>query len=885
MTLFKNPATTPFNIGERIALTDLSREEVLRYGPALGGESLASRVHYWTNGQPFLTQSVCREIVAEGIHEEAGVDDLVARLFHGPKAIDVNLNLADVANRALNDPESQGEAELFRSNVLSAYERARKGGSIKDDEANRVAVVLKLSGLLRAENGRLVLRNRIYGRVFDHSWIQANMPGQELVRQRLSFRRGLLRGVALAAVVVGVIGALAVVALRSRAEAIDVQAQLDSELYISDMNSLRLFEDVGDTTRMGQILERLRTSPHRGFEWNMWMGRLHDSTEEYTLDYSAPGKIEEGFLSADGRQVCIEDLLASVAVVFDRRTARVLGSTRFLRSGAGSINIATTSGIVRVDTLEAPVPVTEVVGGRVRCRIGTPGFHVETVATPTRTDIALLVEMRRPSFSDPMLELWDLRTGQRTFRHRCRHGIIEFAKASTDGRRLFYAEPIPGADGVDTHRARQIIVWDTRLDRQIDTFRVEDGANMLGISASGRLISFLDPLHVAKVRDVDTRQVVCSFDNGEDAPTIVQIAPDDKTIAYITSEGLASIREFPSGKLIATRANVRDLIPSGEKSEWIESSSSVRVVDFSTRGQGIVGNGVRIAPDGKGAFRLMRDGAHTIERLHNPDLVSMPGLQLPPGTYDFTYNGLWGLVSGPGNQSQIVAVDGSQSPIQLPYDLDNFTCASTSDTFVVTAKDRTFAGVSGKSRQELWRKQFDPSFQGIWITPDGKGLIGASPEGGLASIDLQSGKILRLIDAHWLNISSLNFSSDGRYFLTGGGDGQTVLWDTRSLARLMVFQGTSGRDIKGADISPDGKRVVTCNITGAWQIWDRATGKELTEVRASRVPLLSVVFTSDGRRVLTAGEDGLVRVWAALDRDPTIRIPLPPEATEKLSKR
>jgi WD40 repeat protein len=263
-------------------------------------------------------------------------------------------------------------------------------------------------------------------------------------------------------------------------------------------------------------------------------------------------------------------------------------------------------------------------------------------------------------------------------------------------------------------------------------------------------------------------------------------------------------------------------------------------------------------------------------------LRPLPPLIIPPGAYDFTYNGLWGLISGPGSQSQIVSVDGSRPPLRFPYDMDNFSCASTTQVVVITRKDRTFAAIEGTTGRTIWAKKFEPSFRGIWISPDGRRLIGSSYEGKLATIDLHTGQILRLVDAHRLNLSSLNFSRDGKMFLTGGGEGDAVLWDSDTLRRIVEFRGTGGREIEGGDISPDGKRVVTCNIAGAWQIWDRESGKELTEIRASRVSLRSVVFTADGRKILSAGEDGLVRVWAALDRDPTVRIPLPYEAAARL---
>jgi hypothetical protein len=46
------------------------------------------------------------------------------------------------------------------------------------------------------------VRNRIYEQVFDAQWVAAHMPDAELRRQRLAFRRGLVRAAAVASLIV-----------------------------------------------------------------------------------------------------------------------------------------------------------------------------------------------------------------------------------------------------------------------------------------------------------------------------------------------------------------------------------------------------------------------------------------------------------------------------------------------------------------------------------------------------------------------------------------------------------------------------------------------------------------------------------------------------------
>jgi WD40 repeat protein len=95
------------------------------------------------------------------------------------------------------------------------------------------------------------------------------------------------------------------------------------------------------------------------------------------------------------------------------------------------------------------------------------------------------------------------------------------------------------------------------------------------------------------------------------------------------------------------------------------------------------------------------------------------------------------------------------------------------------------------------------------------------------------------------------------------------------LRRVRAFRSNVYQQITSADISPDGRRLATGDVTGTWQIWDTETGAQLTEVRASSKPLSSVLFTSDGLSLITAGDEGVVRAWQGRQVDPTIRITVP----------
>jgi WD40 repeat protein len=149
-------------------------------------------------------------------------------------------------------------------------------------------------------------------------------------------------------------------------------------------------------------------------------------------------------------------------------------------------------------------------------------------------------------------------------------------------------------------------------------------------------------------------------------------------------------------------------------------------------------------------------------------------------------------------------------------------------------------------------------------------------------IDMADGKILANLRPHNRGPLNLSFSQDGKQAFTCGGDGSVVMWDVRSLKRMMQFRGNDQYGMTSADLSTDGRRVVTTTQSGSWQLWDASNGAQLLDVRASSAPLSSATFSADGQAIFTA--DGTVRVWRSLQTDPATYVPIEASYLPKLNR-
>jgi WD40 repeat protein len=62
-------------------------------------------------------------------------------------------------------------------------------------------------------------------------------------------------------------------------------------------------------------------------------------------------------------------------------------------------------------------------------------------------------------------------------------------------------------------------------------------------------------------------------------------------------------------------------------------------------------------------------------------------------------------------------------------------------------------------------------------------------------------------------------------------------------------------------ISPDGRRAISGGADGTVRLWDLVAGTELRKLEGHRDQVWSVAFSRDGRLALSSGQDGSVRIW------------------------
>jgi WD40 repeat protein len=114
------------------------------------------------------------------------------------------------------------------------------------------------------------------------------------------------------------------------------------------------------------------------------------------------------------------------------------------------------------------------------------------------------------------------------------------------------------------------------------------------------------------------------------------------------------------------------------------------------------------------------------------------------------------------------------------------------------------------------------------------------------------------IQGHEYFVSAFSYSSDGRYFASGGGDDTVKLWNAADLTCAKVFSGHT-LSVYSACFSPNGKILASASHDHSVRLWNVETADAGCISTLSR-GYCSVSFSSDGRTLASGGTDQTVNL-------------------------
>lgn len=114
-------------------------------------------------------------------------------------------------------------------------------------------------------------------------------------------------------------------------------------------------------------------------------------------------------------------------------------------------------------------------------------------------------------------------------------------------------------------------------------------------------------------------------------------------------------------------------------------------------------------------------------------------------------------------------------------------------------------------------------------------------------------------------VLALDFSRDGRYLATGGGEpsrsGELLLWDVAQRSVAREFVDAHSDTVFGIEFSRDGKQLLSGAADKFVKVFDVESGNHVKSFEGHTHHVMDVSWQADGSVVASAGADNAIKVW------------------------
>ena len=901
--LIRDTRTTPFNIGQRIELTDFKEAEASPLAAGLGhddqlGAKLLERILYWTGGHPYLTQRLCLAAAEHaGVINPAAIDRLCDAMFFSARARESDDNLLFVRERIL-----RSEADRAALLDLYAQVRAHRRQRVRDDDTNPLVSILRLAGITRIAEGYHYVRNRIYYRVFDREWINANMPDAELRRQRAAYRRGMARTAAVAAVILFLMAGLAFSALREKRIA-------DREKRIAIEERRRADEK---TREAEAALIEVRQERERAVKLQAVAEGEQAEAEVQRKEAEAQRKeaISQKEIAEQQRTLAEEQ---RQKVVWESQQRRVAEQKAQVEEAAAGL--AKTEG-ARIRRLLYAVNMKQAQQAWEESNISylhkllayyRPGGE-RAHASPVTTEINQQETQSAASFMREDLRgfewryLWRLSHNELSTTRLAQSGEPFLSAFSPDNRRLVTASREATTAQLDQTRD-VVTIWDAPTGRRLATLNaMPQPVYSLAVSPDGARLLTGHGRNTLAVWDMATGEDVAVRQRRGDAARFTAAAYAAPAAGVESNDVISAIAFSPDGRMVATGSSDNTI-------RLLTFPAQSLVTEFKGHAEGI--SALAFAPDG----RTLASGSadNTVK------LWEIPAT-LKEGTKAFaaaaTLSGHDGDISflAFAPHGRLLATGSADNTVKL-WDTKTrsrigptFRTHTEEITFIAFSPDgKKFATGSADKTMRLWDVPAEPRptpsnereattreedvsfaagavrlepagyrpFAGVgFATADARlawpalNALSPTPAYGafLSKRPEESPEPLTTLKGHTGTIVSISFSADGKKLTTVAGDNTIMEWADDTAPEWKNLGAHAG-SVYALAFSPDGRLLATGNQgardQSSLQVWNIATGQRILAVKGDVRAINSVAFSPDGRVLASAsgGKEHDAKLW------------------------
>ncbi|MEG3987075.1 AAA-like domain-containing protein, partial [Microcoleus sp. S28C3] len=792
--LIQDKRRTPFNIGRGIELTgfQLAEAQPLAVGletTAENSQALLEAVLYWTGGQPFLTQKVCkllldsansafRQTPAEWVGNL--VREKVIEYWEGQ---DEPEHLKTIRDRILR-------SEQRASRLLGLYQHILHHNEIATDDSPE-QMELRLTGLVVKQSGKLKVYNLIYQSVFNLDWVEKQLaelrPYSESLKAWIESdyqdESRLLRGQALHdAQTWAADKSLSDLDYQFLTASRELQQQEVERELEAQKQANKILTEANQTLIKAEQLARYKVTQAQNLA-NV-IQETAFSNESFRSGQTFQALLEalnagQAFKQLDAsaetrkqiRGRVIAALQQAVSAVKERNYLE--GHSNSVRSVAFSpdgktLASASSDHTIKLWNLQTQKPIATLTGHS--------NSVYSVVFSPDGKTLA-------SGSDDNTIKLWNLES-QKPITTLSGHSNSVYSVAfSPDGKTLASAS----SDNT-------ITLWNLESQKPIATLTEHRApVNSVAFSPDGLTLASASD-NTITLWNLESQKPIATLTEHLTPVRSVAFSPDGKTLASASNDNTIKLWNLESQKPISTLT---------------EHSSSVYSVAFS--------------PDGLTLASASNDNTIKLWNLESQKPIatltghsnsvssvafSPDGLTLASASFDNTIK-LWNLES----QKPITTLTGhSNSVLSVAFSPDGLTLASASSDKTIKLwhleSQKSIATLSAHSNS-IWSVAF---------SPDGLTLASASSDKTIKLWHLESQKSIATLSGHSNPVLSVAFSPDGLTLASASSDKTIKLWHLESQKTIATLSGHSD-SVWSIAFSPDGLTLASASSDKTIKLW------------------------------------------------------------------
>ncbi len=217
-----------------------------------------------------------------------------------------------------------------------------------------------------------------------------------------------------------------------------------------------------------------------------------------------------------------------------------------------------------------------------------------------------------------------------------------------------------------------------------------------------------------------------------------------------------------------------------------------------------------------------------------------------------------GSISNPEKKDLIAVLNGHYNTVT------SLAFSGDGDKLISGGKDnniRIWDSYSGKQVDLLNAHKDDVTS----ISVSSRNILSADTRGELILWDITTGKPLKNFIAHTKNISSVQFTENGKRFISAGKDQKIKVWNKNNTRKetYSIFAHVGG--VNALAYSPRRRLIASAGTNNNIKLWRIGTGRLQRIYPKQKGRINTLAFSTDGKYI-AAGGQGRIKIWSAYSK-------------------